>query len=516
MSGKGQRFIDAGYKDPKPLIEVEGRPIISHVIDLFSKDDEFIFICNRDHLNSTNMKSILNKYSPEGKIIEIDSHKKGPVYAVSKAYDFIDNDEPLIINYCDFSCYWDYSKFMNWLKKVKCDGCIPSYKGFHPHSLGNTNYAYLKETDLNVKEIQEKRPYTANRMNEFASSGTYYFAKGHYVKKYFNEVIEKGLNTNGEYYCSLVYNLMIRDNLNVNVYELEHFMQWGTPSDLEEYIQWSNIFRDELQNKNKCSQIGTTIIPMAGKGSRFLQEGYKTPKPLIKINNQPMVVNAAKSLPVSEEYKFIYNKDIMGNLNFKESISKGFNNSNFIELNNTPQGQALTCLEAIKGIDSDFKQIINISACDHAISYNNEKLEELIRNNDFDIIVWAKRGYKSAERNPEMYGWLDCDGKKIKGVSVKSPLADPKIDPIIIGTFTFRDKDVYLKCLNNLLDREGLINNEYYIDSMIVDAIRLNLRCIIFEVENFICWGTPNELKTYLYWQSCFSKWKSHPYKEFN
>ena len=514
MSGKGQRFIDAGYKDPKPLIEVEGRPIISHVIDLFSKDDEFIFICNREHLESTNMYSILNQYSPAGKIVDIDSHKKGPVYAVSKVYEYIDNDEPAIINYCDFSCYWNYSNFRKWLKQVNCDGCIPSYKGFHPHSLGNTNYAYLKEIDNKVKEIQEKRPYTNNRMNEFASSGTYYFAKGRYIKKYFDEAIQEGLNTKGEYYCSLVYNLMIRDHLNVNVYELEHFMQWGTPSDLEEYIQWSNIFKDNIRITNENCQIGTTIIPMAGKGSRFLQEGYKIPKPLISINNQPMVINSAKSLPLSEEYKFIYNKNIMSNRSFKELISKEFSNSNFIELNNTPQGQAITCLEGVKSIDS--QKIINISACDHAITYNNEQFEELISKKDFDIIVWVKRGYKPAERNPQMYGWLVCDGQKVKDVSVKKPLSDPKNDPIVIGTFTFREKNVYLECLNNLLNRDGLINDEYYIDSMIIDAIRLNLKCIIFEVENFICWGTPNELNTYLYWQSCFSKWKSHPYIKSN
>ena len=28
MSGVGQRFIDASYNDPKPLIVVDGKPII--------------------------------------------------------------------------------------------------------------------------------------------------------------------------------------------------------------------------------------------------------------------------------------------------------------------------------------------------------------------------------------------------------------------------------------------------------------------------------------------------------
>ena len=44
MSGIGKRFIDAGYEDPKPLIEVDGLPIIEHVINLFGKPDDVIFI----------------------------------------------------------------------------------------------------------------------------------------------------------------------------------------------------------------------------------------------------------------------------------------------------------------------------------------------------------------------------------------------------------------------------------------------------------------------------------------
>ena len=35
MSGTGERFRKAGYDLPKPMIEVEGRTIISHVVDMF-------------------------------------------------------------------------------------------------------------------------------------------------------------------------------------------------------------------------------------------------------------------------------------------------------------------------------------------------------------------------------------------------------------------------------------------------------------------------------------------------
>jgi hypothetical protein len=64
-----------------------------------------------------------------------------------------------------------------------------------------------------------------------------------------------------------------------------------------------------------------------------------------------------------------------------------------------------------------------------------------------------------------------------------------------------------------LVERDGRINGEFYLDSCVNDALSLGLNCYLFEVDHFLSWGTPNDLKTYEYWQSCFHKWNGHPYK---
>ena len=46
MSGIGNRFLQAGYQTPKPLIEIDGIPVIEHVIKMFPKEEDFVFICN--------------------------------------------------------------------------------------------------------------------------------------------------------------------------------------------------------------------------------------------------------------------------------------------------------------------------------------------------------------------------------------------------------------------------------------------------------------------------------------
>ena len=60
--------------------------------------------------------------------------------------------------------------------------------------------------------------------------------------------------------------------------------------------------------------------------------------------------------------------------------------------------------------------------------------------------------------------------------------------------------------------REARVNGEFYVDMLINDAIGMGLRCVLFEIDHYICWGTPNDLRTFAYWQNCFHKWESHPY----
>jgi len=115
MSGKGQRFLNAGYKDIKPLIKVEGKPIIEHIVSMFPGEDDFIFICNNEHLRDTNIEDVLLRLKPSARIISIAPHNKGPVYAVLKSKKYIEDDEPVIVNYCDFNAWWNYEDFKRTL-----------------------------------------------------------------------------------------------------------------------------------------------------------------------------------------------------------------------------------------------------------------------------------------------------------------------------------------------------------------------------------------------------------------
>lgn len=196
MSGTGRRFIEAGYKNPKPLIEIDGYPIIKHVLDIFENPDNTTFICNEKHLTETNMSKVLLGLCSTAKICSIPCHNKGPVFAVSQVFDTIDDNTEVIVSYCDYGTNWNYKDFLKEVRNADADGAIACYTGFHPHMLGSDNYAFVKMDGNKAVQIQEKKPFTNDKMSELASNGTYYFKSGKILKRYFQELLDSNETVN--------------------------------------------------------------------------------------------------------------------------------------------------------------------------------------------------------------------------------------------------------------------------------------------------------------------------------
>lgn len=514
MSGYGERFRRAGYAVPKPLIDVDGKPVIGHVIDLFPGETDFTFICNREHLESPSyrLREALERHCPTGRIVAIEPHKLGPVHAVLQAADLIDPERPAIVNYCDFACYWDWDDFRRFVESTACDGAIPCYSGFHPHMLGSTNYAYVRVVDGWVTAIQEKRPFTADPMKEHASSGTYYFRSGALLREYFSKSVRPDLSLNGEYYVSMAYKPMLDDGRNIAVYGLQHFMQWGTPEDLEEYAATSRAFSALAAGSRRTPRhSGIVLVPAAGQGSRFANEGYAQPKPLVPVSARPMLVQAVRDLPEADERLFVLRRDLPGMREVAATLDETFPGCRTVWLDGPTEGQAMTCLAAADAIAPD--KPLTIGACDNGALYDAGSLERLLGDPECDVIVWGARGHAGAARHPEMYGWIAAESDRVTGVLVKVPLTSPRADPIVVGTFTFKRAGDFVASARRMIARDARVNGEYYVDTCINDAIALGLRVRLFEIDHYLCWGTPNDLRTFEYWQSCFHNWTSHPYR---
>lgn len=255
MAGTGNRFVEKGYTDPKPLIKVNNKRIIEYILELFSPEDEIIFICNDIHLKNTNIENILQSLRPDSKIVSIPQHKYGPVFTVKPYFDLIKDDEQVLICYCDNPFIWNRNKFIDYVNSNNYDGCILTHSGIHPHTFNSTKMAFLKVKDDLLLEIKEKECYTENPINEHASTGAYYFKRGDQMKKYFNKLIDDNIHYNGEYYVTLVYNLLVKDNLKVSYYDTKFVTIFGTPEEVQSFESWNTILTSgQIKNEEQLVQ----------------------------------------------------------------------------------------------------------------------------------------------------------------------------------------------------------------------------------------------------------------------
>ena len=241
MAGQSSRFTNSGYKE-KSFIRVLDRYVVQHAVDMFEGlpyRDIYFIVRSDDWYAQTN----LPKLFPYSNIIPIKPNSDGPIMSILTANLKIDEEEEVIVNYCDFTASWDFGHFISCVRDGDIDGCMTTHTGFHPHRLYNDSFAFVRNKETKILEVREKQSFTDNLFSEHASNGTYYFKSFGLMNKYFDELVESDQRVNGEFYVTMPFNLMVRDNLNVQLYETENFMCFGTPKDIEVVTAWDCILK---------------------------------------------------------------------------------------------------------------------------------------------------------------------------------------------------------------------------------------------------------------------------------
>jgi dTDP-glucose pyrophosphorylase len=230
MAGAGSRFAQAGYTFPKPLIDVNGKPMIQVVVENLGLDANFIFVVQKEHREKFHLDNMLPLIAPNCKIVEVDGLTEGAACTALLAKEYIDNDAPLFFANSDQFVEWNPIQFMYDMQETQADGGIVTFKATHP----KWSFAKIDENGL-VTEVAEKNPISDN-----ATVGYYYWKHGSDFVKYAEQMIEKDVRVNGEFYVCPVFNEAIQDCKEIRVHTAEAMWGLGTPEDLEYYLKEYN------------------------------------------------------------------------------------------------------------------------------------------------------------------------------------------------------------------------------------------------------------------------------------
>jgi HAD superfamily hydrolase (TIGR01509 family) len=226
MAGAGTRFQQAGYTFPKPLIDVEGKPMIQVVVDNLNIEATYIYVVQKEHREKYNLDTLLNLITPNCKIVEVDGLTEGAACTTLLAKEFINNDEPLVMANSDQFLEWDSNEFMYKMIEQKVDGGIVTFQATHP------KWSFVKLKNGYVCEVAEKKP-----ISDIATVGVYYWAKGSDYVKYAEQMIERGIRVNNEFYVCPVFNEAIADSKKIKAFGIEKMWGLGTPEDLKYYLE---------------------------------------------------------------------------------------------------------------------------------------------------------------------------------------------------------------------------------------------------------------------------------------
>jgi len=226
MAGAGSRFAEAGFKLPKPLIDVNGKPMIQNVIENLNIDANFIFVVQKEHYEKFNLQSYLSLMAPSCKVIFTDGVTEGAACTTLLAKEFINNDKHLLIANSDQLVEWDSCDFMYSMIYNNLDGGILTFKD------NNSKWSYAKsERNGYVSEVAEKKV-----ISEDATVGIYYWKTGSEYVRFAEQMISKNIRVNNEFYVCPVFNEACLENKLIKVFPVNKMWGIGTPADLELYL----------------------------------------------------------------------------------------------------------------------------------------------------------------------------------------------------------------------------------------------------------------------------------------
>jgi len=236
MAGEGSRFKQVGYKVPKPMIEINDKPMIQHVVDNLNIDANFIFCIRKDHEEQFQISEFIKKFEPSAKFVIIDSLTEGAACTTLLATSLIDNEQELMIVNSDQLVEFNSNEFYHAMNNENIDGGILTFES------NETKWSYVSLDENNVVTNVVEKEVISNH----ATVGIYYWSKGSNYVKYANQMIDNNIrygqsfNGRGEFYVAPVYNEAIKDKKIFRIYDVERMIGLGTPEDLERY-------KDELR-----------------------------------------------------------------------------------------------------------------------------------------------------------------------------------------------------------------------------------------------------------------------------
>ncbi len=510
MGGSGQRFLAAGHLLPKPMLDVDGQPMLAHVFADLVGCERLICAVRAEHLTTTGIADAIRALRPDATIVPVPAHKDGPVRTLLDAAHAIDPELPLLVHYADYATGWNFQHFRAWVDAQGWDAALDAYTGAMPHLGGATRYAGLRTEGDRVLEIREKHCFAPTLREGWHSAGSYWVRRAGDLLEAAEAVVQADARVAGEWFVSTALGHLVAQGMATGRFPLQFFHQWGTPEDLRTWRMWHDGMA-QLDAQRAAAAQSTSrsvqLVLMAGRGQRFVAEGQPVPKPFVPVAGRPMVAQGLALLPRPPARVVVVRAEHVPLLPSLDLVDPP---PHVVALDGVTAGQAISADLGLAHVPAGLPVLI--APCDAGHVFDLARWQALEGRADLDLVIFTAPWHQPAHWNPSGYGWADVapDGR-VRAIAVKQPVPGLPLaaQHVLTGQFWAPDAAGLRSAIADLIGADERVNGEFYLDSVARRLVAHGARVWAMPVDLWLSWGTPQELADFSYWNVLFRAGRS-------
>ena len=244
LAGAGKRFADKGFSLPKPLIPIDGLPMVIQAARALPDADQWFFLCQQEHIREYSIDALLHQEYPGSTVIPVNGLTAGQLATCLLAEPFVGSESQLTIGVCDIRTYWNREKFRSEFKESHdADALIWTFRNNPAVNINPSAYGWVQADEKGfVEKVSVKVSLSNTPIRDHAVSGIFSFKKAGYFFQSAQHMIQTDRRVHNEFYNDECMNVLIEAGKNVKVFEGDMFVSFGTPEDVWTYEYWKDYF----------------------------------------------------------------------------------------------------------------------------------------------------------------------------------------------------------------------------------------------------------------------------------
>jgi len=240
MAGLGQRFRDVGYTLPKPLIPIDGIPMVVRVVRELPPASKVVFVVHPQHVAEFAIDEVLRREVPNAEIVIAPGLTEGQACSVRLAAPHLEMNESVAVASCDNSHLYDLKAFDRLTQDPQVEMLIWTYRG-EPRVLVKPEwYGWVQADETGrVQGVSCKKAISTTPLCDHVVSGAFWFRSARLMIEGIDALVSSNRRINNEFYLDNVPNLLIEQGHGVRVFEVDKYIGWGTPDDVADYQRWA-------------------------------------------------------------------------------------------------------------------------------------------------------------------------------------------------------------------------------------------------------------------------------------